>query len=324
MNGEIVIFGGGAVGCSTAELLAASGRACRVAQRRRPADLAPGVGFVAADVLDRDAVRRAAAGATQIVVAIGFAYDSRVWTESWPRAMANFLAVATETGARIVFVDNLYMYGPQDAPLDEAMPLSDYGVKPAVRSAITRQWQAAAAAGGVSFAALRAPDFYGPHAPNSHLGDPALGSIAKGGAATFVVSPDLPHEMAYVPDFARGVVTLLDAPDDAFGEAWHLPCAPTRTLRELATMAASTIGARPRLRVIPYWCQPLLGRFMPVLRELREMRFQWDRPYRVNADRFARRFAFKATPFEVGIPAAMAYFRAAAAAGASSASAPRK
>jgi len=104
-------------------------------------------------------------------------------------------------------------------------------VKPAVRSAITRQWMAAAEAGRVRFAALRAPDFYGPGVGNSHLGDYAFGALAKGKAAQFIVSPDMPHDVAYVPDFARGVVSLLDAPDDAFGQAWNLPCAPTRNRR---------------------------------------------------------------------------------------------
>jgi hypothetical protein len=45
-----------------------------------------------------------------------------------------------------------------------------------------------------------------------------------------------------------------------------------------------------------------LGLFVPLAKELREMRFQWDRPYCVNADKFKARFAFEATPFSESIP----------------------
>jgi hypothetical protein len=40
-----------------------------------------------------------------------------------------------------------------------------------------------------------------------------------------------------------------------------------------------------------------------------EMRFQWDRPYRVDSSRFAKRFWSDATPFEVGAPATALWFR---------------
>jgi len=35
------------------------------------------------------------------------------------------------------------------------------------------------------------------------------------------------------------------------------------------------------------------------------MRFTWNRPYHVDATKFGRRFWSDATPFEVGIPAAI-------------------
>src|ERR1700730_11032103 len=71
------------------------------------------------------------------------------------------------------------MYGPQQEPLREDMPLADYGIKPAVSAAITRQWQTAHRAGRVKVAALRAPDFYGPEVSLSHIGDVGFGALAK-------------------------------------------------------------------------------------------------------------------------------------------------
>ncbi|MDR3376414.1 MAG: NAD-dependent epimerase/dehydratase family protein [Ancalomicrobiaceae bacterium] len=308
MSELIVVFGYGACGQATTERLVAAGRSVRVAQRRKPASLPAGVSFEAADVLDRDAVLRVAAGASQIVIALGFTYSGKLWRDVWPRAMANILAAAEATGARVVFVDGLYMYGPQTAPLTEDMPLTNVQVKPAVRAEVTRMWMAAS--DRVRFASLRVPDFYGPGlGALSHFGDTAFGALAKGKSALMLAKPDMPHDFAYVPDVGRAVVTLLDAPDDAFGQSWHMPCAPTRTPREILALGAAALGVKPRLIALPFWLQSLMGLAIPFMRELAEMRFQWDRPYRVDAQKFARRFWSDVTPFEVGAPAMALSYR---------------
>jgi hypothetical protein len=207
-------------------------------------------------------------------------------------------------------VDNLYMYGPQTAPLIETMPLTDFGAKPAARAAATRVWMEAALTGRARVAALRAPDFYGPGVGQSCLGDDTIGVLAKGKAATFIGSPDLLHDYAYVPDVARAAATLLGASDSAFGQAWHVPCAPTRTTRQILEIAAEALGAKLRIHELPAWLLRPAGMFSPFLRELVEMRFQWDRPYCVIASRFAKAFWSDATPFETGVQLTALAFRA--------------
>lgn len=309
MTPEIVVLGYGPVGRATTELLAAKGVAVRVAQRSHPSDLAHGAVFQASDVLDRASVAGAVAGAKQIVVAIGFPYIAEVWRTSWPAAMQNLLAAAAATHARMVFVDNLYMYGAQHAALREDMPLTDVGVKPAVRAEITRLWTKASAAGQVRVAALRAPDFYGPGVGLSHLGDLAFGAIAKGKRAMLIAPPDTPHDFAYVPDIARAVASLLDAPDDAFGQAWHMPSAPIRTPRQILELGARALGTTARISSLPQWLLPVVGAVSPMLREMTEMRFLWDRPYHVDARKFTNRFWSDVTPFEIGAAATALSFR---------------
>ena len=70
------------------------------------------------------------------------AYSGKVWRESWPKIMTNFVEACEASGARLVFFDNLYMYGPCTAPMKETNPLTSYGVKPAARSEATRIWHA--------------------------------------------------------------------------------------------------------------------------------------------------------------------------------------
>ena len=300
MDKPIVVFGYGAVGKATTAALIKEGRSVLVAQRKLPPDLIAGATFQSTDVLDADAVRNVVANAAQVVVAIGFEYSGKVWKTMWPRAMSNLVEACTASRVRMVFVDNLYMYGPQSDALRENMPLTSFGVKPAVRAEITRIWKSATDAGRVKVAALRAPDFYGPRVSLSHLGDVGFGAVAKGKAAMLIIPPDTQHAFAYVPDIARGVATLLDAPDDAFGQAWHIPCAPLSTPRQILELGAKAIGQKLRLRSVPLWLLPAAGLVSPFLSEVAEMRFTFDRPYNVDSRKFAEHFWSDATPFATG------------------------
>ncbi|MBI1361595.1 MAG: NAD-dependent epimerase/dehydratase family protein [Alphaproteobacteria bacterium] len=311
-NGLVTVFGYGPTGEATVERLLARGQRVRVVQRRRPANLPPAADFQVCDVLNADDVRAAMTGAEQAVITTGFEYSGKVWKQAWPKAMANFIAAAEATGARIVQIDNLYMYGPQRRPLTEETPLTTYGVKPAVRAQVTRMWMTAAAAGRIKWASLRAPDFYGPGVERSHLGDVAFGRIGQGKAAMLVMPPDTPHAVAYVPDIGRAAVTLLDAPDDSYGQAWHVPCAPTTTPRRILEIGARALGQKLNVTAIPLWLPPVLGAFVPFMKEVAEMRFTWNRPYHVDSSKFAARFWSDATPFETGARLTALSFRQAA------------
>ena len=311
MPQQITIFGYGATGRPIAERLAARGDRLRVATRTRPADLPPHIEHVCCDVLDADAVRHALAGSAQAVLAVGFPYDARLWRTVWPRTMTNLVEECASAGTRLVFIDNLYQLGPQQTPRTEAMALATTGEKPVILAEVTRIWQAAR--DRVRVATLRCTDFYGPGVLVSHLGIQALGAVAAGKAAQLLVPPDMPHDFAYVPDIARAAVMLLDAQDEDFGQAWNMPCAPTRTTRALLALGAATLGEGTRLRTVavPFWLLRPLGLIFRFAREVADVGFTWDRPYIVDGGKFARRFDFTPTPFEIGIPATVRAFAAA-------------
>ena len=112
-----------------------------------------------------------------------------------------------------------------------------------------------------------------------------------------------------MPDIARAVITLLDAPDDAYGQVWNMPCAPTRTPRDILRLGAQALGVKPKITAVPLWLLPLLGLAAPFMREVADVSFTWDRPYVVDGGKFTRRFGFEVTPFEVGAPATARAFR---------------
>lgn len=122
-------------------------------------------------------------------------------------------------------------------------------------------------------------------------------------------SSDHPHDFTYVADFARALVTLLDAPSDACGQAWHAPNASTRTLRALIERAAEKLGVAPKIIVLPKPMLHLLGLFDRQIYELIEMRFQTAEAYFVDRSKFTRRFGWEATPFEDGLDATIGFYR---------------
>jgi nucleoside-diphosphate-sugar epimerase len=310
MSEITVVFGNGAIGHLVTEKLLARGDTVRIAQRSRPALLPTGAEYVACDILDPENVRRAVEGASRVLLAVGFPYDSRVWRSVWPKAMNNVVEACALVDARVVFIDNLYQLGPQSEPRTEDMALTTVGEKPVILADVTRMWMAAR--NRVRFAALRCPDFYGPGVAVSHLGASAFGEVAKGKAALMLAPPDTPHDFAYAPDIARAAITLLDAPDDAFGQVWNMPCAPIRTPRDILRLGADAIGSPLKMRVVPLWLLPLVGIFSRFMKEVADVSFTWDRPYHVDAGKFKRRFWSNVTPFEIGAPATARSFLTAA------------
>lgn len=307
MPRSVTVLGYGAVGREVVKLLVTRGDKVRVVQRKRPEGLPANAEFVSGDLTDL-ALARSAEGADTLICAAGLRYSADVWEREWPLAMTNMLAACEKSRARLVFADNLYMYGPQTAPLREDMPLTDQGRKPTVRAAITRQWQAAHQAGKVRACAVRAADFYGPAASTSVLSQFGIAPMLKGKTVNLPYSPDQPHDFTYVPDFARAVVSLIDAQDADYGQAWHVPNAPTRTLRQLLLRAGELAGKPVRIRVMPALMKTVVGWFTPEIAELAEMSFQTDRPYHVDASKFLKRFGWDATSFDEGLKATIASY----------------
>jgi nucleoside-diphosphate-sugar epimerase len=303
------VIGYGALGREIVRQMLAAGRPVTVVQRSRPRDLPAGAAFISADIMDTAAITAATVGAKTMICALGLPYFADLWEKGWPLAMTNMLAACRVHGARLVFADNLYLYGPQNRPLTEDLPAVDYGRKPKARADVTRLWQAAQAAGHVQVAAVRSPDFYGPGVVQSVLGVASLQALAEGKTARLIGSADLPHDVAHVSDYARAVITLHDAPDDAFGQAWHVPTAPTRTLRQHLQIVADALDVPLKLSVVPNWVARPLGLFVPFVREGVEMQFLFDRPYIVDTSKFRARFWSDTVPFETGLAAAALSFR---------------
>ncbi len=98
----------------------------------------------------RDSVLRAVEEGSTVYLLAGLPYDRNVWREQWPPIMRNVVAACASKGARLVFFDNVYMYGKVEGPMTEATPVRPASAKGAVRAEIAGFLQGEMAAGRVT------------------------------------------------------------------------------------------------------------------------------------------------------------------------------
>jgi nucleoside-diphosphate-sugar epimerase len=80
-------------------------------------------------------------------------------------------------------------------------------------------------------------------------------------------------------------------------------------VREVVEMIYREAGHTPKMRAAPPWLLSLLGLFDPNLRELKELLYQWSRPYEVDHGKFAARFGDDVMPLDDGVAAMVRWFR---------------
>ena len=136
----------------------------------------------------------------------------------------------------------------------------------------------------------------------------SAGPAANGKVANLIGDPSMAHSFSYVPDFARGLATLGEAGDDVAGEVFNLPNAAAQPVEDVVAMMYRQGGHGPKTRPTPDWMLGLLGLFNANIRELREMLYQWKRPFVVDHSKFAKRFWDDTTPLEEGIAETMRWY----------------
>jgi hypothetical protein len=69
-----------------------------------------------------------------------------------------------------------------------------------------------------------------------------------------------------------------------------LPCAAPGSTRELVARFSSKLGREIKLTGVPRWIVKAMGIFVPLVREVGEMLYQWDEPFVISDRRFRERF----------------------------------
>lgn len=297
---HVLLGAGGAISSSLSRCLLEQQQPVRLVSRSGHA--LPGAETVRADLLDAASVREAIPQGATVYLLAGLPYRIGVWAEQWPRIMSNVLEACAARQARLIFFDNVYMYGRVTGPMTEDTPINPTSRKGEVRARIAGALVDAAQAGRVQACIARSADFYGPGAERTSApGLLVFAALAAGKRPQWLIDPDVPHSLTFTSDCGPALAALAGS-DDAWGQVWHVPtAAPALTGREFVRLAAQALGGSPRVRVLRPWMLRLAGLMDPTIRELHEMQYQNAEPYQFDSSKIEQRFGLRPTGYAEGI-----------------------
>jgi nucleoside-diphosphate-sugar epimerase len=299
---QTILGAGGAVGTHLARALKEYTANIRLVSRN-PVQVNPSDELVAADLLDPAELKKAVAGSSVVYVTVGFPYRYRIWKDSWPMFTRNLLDACREHKCKLVFFDNIYMYDPDYLNgMTEDTPINPPSKKGKVRAGIHEMIMKEVLEGRIEALIARSADFYGPGIKNaSMLTETVLDPLSKGKKANWMGSLKFKHSFTYTPDAGKATALLGNTPS-AYGQVWHMPTAEDPpTGREWIDAIARKMGVKARSQAATRPVVRILGLFSPIMRELVEMMYQYERDYVFNSDKFEKHFSMKATPYTEGI-----------------------
>src|SRR6202171_2160824 len=297
----ITILGaGGAIGNELVKELAAGNEPVRLVSRN-PKLVAGAAEAIAADLSKLDDAVQAVAGSRIAFLLVGLKYDLKVWRELWPRIMHNAIEAAKRANAKLVFFDNVYMYGKVEGPMTEETPFRPCSKKGEIRAQIATMLLNEMKAGNLTALIARSADFYG---PGARTGIPTLlvfDKLAKGAKAPWLVNDSVKHSFTFTPDAARSLVLLADN-ESAWNQTWHVPTAPDPpTGKQFIELAAKEFGTKTKYRVLTRSMLWMAGWFDTTVRELYEMLYQYEADYIFDSTKFTKAFRFQPTSYAEGV-----------------------
>lgn len=295
------IFGAGQVGKLLAAELAAMGHRVRMVRRGPAGEDIPGVQWLQGDATDPVFAAQACEGST-VVYNCANPADYARWDGVLQPLFRGIWDAAAKTGARVVQLENLYMYGrPETSPFDERTPMKPCAEHGVLRKALGDELWARHARGELEVTVGHASDYFGPGAHLSAVARPdVLEGIQTGRRVFMTGNVDTAHGYTYTPDVAHALAILGTRPE-AVGRAWHLPTSATTTTREFLQAFADQAGTTLKVSTVPAWMLKLVGVFSPLAKALATMRYQWDIPYVLDDGDFRRTFGVEPTPLREAV-----------------------
>ena len=282
------IVGAGQVGTRLAHLLLARGYTVRLLSRT-----GNGPQGLQADASDLASLRSAASGSNVIYNCLNPRYHR--WPVDWPLMADNLLTCAEAEGAVLVTLSNLYGYGPVTGAMTEQTPMVAHTVKGGVRA---RMWQQALAAhdeGRIRTVEVRASDYIGEGGSQVMFGERVVPNVRAGKTVRVLGAADQPHTWTYTGDVATTLAAVA-TDESTWGRAWHVPSNAPRTQTEVVGDLAAVLGLpAPRVRPLPSALVRIAGLFNPEIREMREMLYEFDRPFVMDSSAAQTELGLKPT-----------------------------
>lgn len=291
---QTLLGAGGAIGNYLAKELYKYTKEIRLVSRN-PKPINPSDQIFPADLTDSDQVENAVEGSEIVYVVIGFEYKTKIWRTVWPKFMDAVISACKKNTAKLVFFDNVYAYDPDYLNnMTEETPLKPVSKKGQIRKELIEKIFSEVHRGSLTALIARAPDFLSNH--NSVIYETAIKNLKQGKPAMWFGRDDKIHNFIYTPDAAKATAILGNS-EEAYNQTWHLPTDQTPyTGRQWVEMIAEIIDTRPRIHVIKPYMLGIMGVFIPLMKELKEMTYQFEKDYLFKSSKFEKKFKIRPTP----------------------------
>jgi nucleoside-diphosphate-sugar epimerase len=287
-----ILGAGGPVGKSLATALANLNKQVRLVSRQ-PLVTNNGQYWLKADLSVEQDVIDALEGTEVAYLTIGLPYSTKIWREYWPRVMKNVTTACLHHGVRLVFFDNIYAVSPNHLnPITESSPLQPCSKKGEIRAEVIRILMEAVEKKGLMGLIARSADFLTLEENKGIIRPLLYDRMIKHQRAQWICNAHVIHNFSYLPDLGKGTALLGTTPD-VMQQVWNLPTDPTpMTGVDWIRMMAEEMPTSEKYTTISAGMIKFLGVFIPSMRELVEMLYQYDRDYFFDSSKFNRYFNY--------------------------------
>ncbi len=303
---QTILGAGGPIGIELAKALTAYTTDIRLVSRN-PKKVNQTDTLFPADLTKKEEVLKAVEGSHITYVAIGFAYNTRTWKENWVPFIQNVVDACIKHNSKLVFFDNVYAIGGNNVNhITENSPISPTSKKGEIRAEVDRIILKNMESNNLQAIIARSPDFFGGTArQTSVIMNLVYDNLIKDKKAQWFCNAKLVHTMGYVPELAKGTAMLGNTPE-AYNQIWNLPTDANRiTGEEWINLFAKELGKENKFTVLPNWMVKGFGLIVPVMKELAEMNYQYDREYFFDSSKFNNYFKFTPIPHSVAVKQAI-------------------
>lgn len=296
---QVILGSGGAIGIDLAlELTKFTDKIRLVSRKPQKVNLTDEL-FVA-DLMNLEQTISAISGAEVVYLVAGLQYKTEIWQKNWHILMSNVINACKEHSSKLVFFDNVYMYGQVNGWMTEETPINPNSKKGEVRAKIASQLLDEIKKGNLKGLIARSADFYGPLATNTATYPMIFQKFKDGKKATWMVNDKVKHSMTFTPDAAKATA-LLGNTIEAYNQVWHLPTDKnTLTGKQFIELSAKIFGVEPNYSVLSKFLIKIAGFVNPIAKESIEMLYQLEYDYLFSSSKFENKF-FLPTSYSDGL-----------------------
>ncbi len=300
MKKHTILGAGGSIGNSLTYELLKNKQEVRLVSRSGYSS--EGTTSVKADLTSFEDTYKSIKGSDIVYLCAGLPYDYKIWKDQWPKIMKNTIDACIKANTKLIFFDNVYMYGKVEGKMTEETPYNPCSKKGEIRAQIDRMLEEQIDKKNIRAIIARSADLYGPYATKTSIPYVlVMNRLLNKKRPLWMVNAKVKHSFTNTLDCARGLY-LLGSSDNNFNQVWHLP-----TVNEPINMEdfINILNKELNLNFKPYVLNKFIIKMTGIIdsttKELYEMLYQFDSDYEFDSSKFNKHFNYTPISYKEGI-----------------------